>query len=49
MPYTIENYCLYISIGGMLKKQPVPNLLLQVSIQELHNVMVSTKEEGGRK
>ena len=47
--YPIENDCLYVSIDGNSEKKLMPNLLLQVSVRELHNGMVSSPEEGGLK
>ena len=49
MKSTIENNCLKVSIDGYSEPQLVPKLLLQVSVRELHNVMVSHLEEGGLK
>ena len=45
MQYPLANYCLYVSIYGISKKQLLPKLLLQVSVQELHNSTVSPPEE----
>ena len=45
MQYPLANYCLYVSIYGISKKQLVPELLLQVYIQEIHNITVSPPEE----
>ena len=44
-----SNDFLKVSIGGHSETQLVPKLLLQVSVWELHNSMVSTSEEGGLK
>ena len=49
MQSPIYNDCLKVSIGGHYEPQLVPKLLLQVSVQEIHNIMVSTPEEGGLK
>ena len=49
MKSTIANYCLYVSIYGNSKKQLMPKLLLQVSVEKLHNIMVSPPEEVGLK
>ena len=38
-----------MSIDGHSETQLIPKLLLQVSVQELHNSMVSSPEEGGIK
>ena len=38
-----------MSIYGNSEKYMVPKLLLQVPIQELHNIMASTSEGGGMK
>ena len=40
----IANYCLKVSIGVHSETQLVPKYLLQVSIWELHNSMVSPPE-----
>ena len=47
--YSIANYFIYVSIDGKSGKKLMTNLLLQVSIQEFHNIMVSPQEEGGLK
>ena len=49
MQYPIANDCLKVSIEGHSEPQLVPKLLMQFSIQELHNIMVSPPEEGLRK
>ena len=46
MKSPIENDCLKFSIDGHYEPQLVPKLLLQVSVWELHNSMVSPPEEG---
>ena len=38
-----------MSIYGHYEKNMVPNVLLLVSVQELHNIVVVPLEEGGRK
>ena len=45
MQYPLTHYCLYVSIYGISKKQLVPKLLLQVSVQMIHNITVSPPEE----
>ena len=42
----IANDCLKVSIDGHSEPQLVPKWLLQVSVPELHNNMVSPQEEG---
>ena len=44
--YTIKNDCIYAYIDINSKKQLIPKHLLQVSVLELHNIMVSPSEEG---
>ena len=46
MQYQIANDCLYASLDGKSEIQLVPNFLLKVYAQELHNSMVSSPEEG---
>ena len=46
MKYPIANDCLKVSIGGHYEPKLVSKLLLQVSVRELHNNMVSPQEEG---
>ena len=41
------NYCIKLSINIQAEPQLVPQLLLQVSVRDLHNIMVITPEEGG--
>ena len=43
--YPIANDCLKISIEGHSEPHVVPKLLLQVSVRELRNIMVSPPEE----
>ena len=45
----LANDCLKLSIDGQSGTQLFPKLLLQVSVRELHNIMVSLPEEGGMK
>ena len=45
----IANDCIYVSIDGNSEKKLMPKLLLQVSVREIHNSMVSPQEEGGLK
>ena len=49
MQYPIANNLLKVSIGGHYEPKFVSKLLLKVSVQELHNIMVSPPEEGGLK
>ena len=45
----IANDYLKVKIDGYNETQLVPKLLLQVSIRELHNNLVSDKKDGGLK
>ena len=45
----ISNDCLRVSIDGHSEPQLVTKLLLQFSVRELHNIIISTPEEGGLK
>ena len=45
----VVNYFLKVNIDGHTEPQLVPKLLLQVSVQELHNNLVSDIEDGGLK
>ena len=45
----ISNNCLKLSIGGQVKPQLLPKLLLRSSVRELHNIMMFAPEEGGLK
>ena len=45
----ILNDCIKLNIYGHTKTQIVPTLLLQVSVQELHNILVSDPVDGGIK
>ena len=46
MQSPIANYCLKLSIDIKSGQQLVTMLLLQVSVIELHNIMVSPPKEG---
>ena len=46
---SIFNDSLKVKIDGHTEPQPVPKLLLHVSIRELHNNLVSDTEDGGLK
>ena len=43
------NYFLYVYIDGNSEKKLVPDMLLQVYVQEIYNIVVSPPEEGGLK
>ena len=45
----ISNYCLEIVLYDQIEPQLVPKLLLQVSVRELHNSLVSDPNDGGLK
>ena len=45
----IVNDCLKVNIYGHTEPQLVPKLLLQVSVRELHNNLVSATKDGGLK
>ena len=45
----ILNYCLKVNISGHTEPQLFPKLLLQVSVSELHNRIVSDPVDGGLK
>ena len=45
----IVNGCLKVKIDGHNEPQLVPNVLLQVSIRELHNNLVISTKDGGIK
>ena len=49
MQYPIANDCLKVYIDGHSEPQVLTELLLQVSVQELHNSMAIPPEEGGIK
>ena len=49
MKSPISNDCLKVYIDGHSEPQLVPKFLLQVSVWELHNIMVSPHEEVGLK
>ena len=45
----IVNDCLKVKIDGHTERKLVTKLLLQVSVRELHNNLVSTTIDGGLK
>ena len=45
----IINECMKVKINGHNRPQIIPKLLLQVSVQELHNSLVSVPEDSGLK
>ena len=45
----ISNDCLKVLLYDQTEPQLVPKLLLQVSIRELHNILVSDPNDGGLK
>ena len=45
----ISNDCLKVMLDDQTEPQLVPNLLLQVSVRELHNILVSDPNDGGLK
>ena len=45
----ISNDCLKLSIDCQVEPQLVPKLLLQISVREIHNSIVSPQEEVGLK
>ena len=47
--YKIDNDCLKVSIDSHSETQLVPKLLLEVYVQELHNIMASQPESVGLK
>ena len=47
--YKIDNDCLKVSIDSHSETQLVPKLLLEVYVQELHNIMASQPEAVGLK
>ena len=49
LQYPITNDFVKVSIDGHYEPQVLTDLLLQVSVWELHNSMVSPQEEGGLK
>ena len=49
MPSPIANDYLKVKIDGYTEPQPVPKLLLRVSVRELHNNFVGSKKDGGLK
>ena len=49
VPSLIINDCLKVKIDGYTEPQLVPKLLLQVSVRELHETLVSATRYGGLK
>ena len=49
MQSPIANDCLKVKIDGYTEPQLFPKLLLQVSVRELHNNLVSDTKDGGLK
>ena len=45
MQYPTDNDCIKLFIDGEAEPQLVPKLLLQLSVRELHNSMVSLPSE----
>ena len=45
----ISNYCLKVILDDQTEPQLIPKLLLQVSVRELHNSLVSDPNDGGLK
>ena len=45
----ISNYCLKVMLDDQTEPQLVPKLLLQVSVREPHNSLVSDPNDGGIK
>ena len=45
----ISNDCLKVMLNDQKEPQTVPKLLLQVSVRELHNSLVSDTNDGGLK
>ena len=45
----ISNYCLKVVFDDQTEPQLVPNFLLQVSVRELHNSLVSYPNDGDLK
>ena len=43
----IADDCMKVNIHGYNEPQLVPKVLLQVSVRELHNNLVSTTKDGG--
>ena len=46
---SVSNYCLKVGVDDQTEPQLVPKLLLQVSVRELHNILVSDPNDGGIK
>ena len=49
VPSPISNDCLKVLLDDQIEPQIVPKLLLQVSVRELHNSLVSDPNYGGLK
>ena len=45
----ISNYCLKVMLDDQTEPQLVPIFLLQMSVRELHNILVSDTNDGGLK
>ena len=45
----ISNYCLKVMLDDQTEPQLIPKLLLQVSVREIHNSLVSDPNNGGLK
>ena len=45
----ISNYCLKVVLYDQTEPTLVPKILLQVSVRELHNSLVSDPNDGGLK
>ena len=45
----IANYCMKVKIDGHTEPQLIPKMLLQISVRELHNNLVSATKYGGLK
>ena len=49
MQSLIFNYSLKVNIDGPTRPQIVPKLLVQVSVREIHNILVGGPDGGGLK
>ena len=47
--YQLSNYCLKVMLDDQTEPQLLPKLLLQMSVRELHNSIVSDPNDGGLK
>ena len=45
----ISNYCLKVMFDDQIEPQLVPKLLLQMSVREIHNILVSYPNDSGLK